>query len=120
MKGFLLFVCLAGVPAMALAQASVAGTVTDPSGLPVAGVAVEASSPALIERVRQAVTDEGGQYRIEDLRPGTYTVAFVRAGWRTAVRSGVELTGSLTATVDAQLVAGSFDEAVTVVGTVPA
>ena len=120
MKGLLLFVCLVGAPSTALAQASVAGTVTDPSGLPVAAVAVEASSPALIERARQAVTDEGGQYRIEDLRPGTYTVAFVRAGWRTAVRSGVELTGSLTATVDAQLVAGSFDEAVTVVGTVPA
>ena len=71
-----------------------AGTVIDPSGAPLAGVAVEASSPALIERARQAVTDDGGLYRIEDLRPGTYTVTFVRAGWRTAVRTGVELTGS--------------------------
>ena len=119
MKGFLLFVCLAGAPASALAQASVAGTVIDPSGAPLAGVAVEASSPALIERGRQAVTDDGGLYRIEDLRPGTYMVTFVRAGWRTAVRTGVELTGSVTATVDAQLTAGSFDEAVTVVGALP-
>ena len=84
-----------------------------------AGVAVEASSPALIERARQAVTDDGGRYRIEDLRPGTYTVTFVRAGWRTVVRTGVELTGSSTATVDAQLAAGSLDEAVTVVGALP-
>ena len=37
----------------------------------------------------------------------------------TAVRTGVELTGSVTATVDAQLTAGSFDEAVTVVGALP-
>ena len=96
-----------------------AGTVIDPSGAPLAGVAVEASSPALIERARQAVTDDRGLYRIEDLRPGTYTVTFVRAGWRTAVRTGVELTGSVTATVDAQLTAGSFDEAVTVVGALP-
>ena len=119
MKGLLLFVCLAGAPAAALAQASVAGTVIDPSGAPLAGVAVEASSPALIERARQAVTDDRGLYRIEDLRPGTYTVTFVLAGWRSAVRTGVELTGSVTATVDAQLTAGSFDEAVTVVGALP-
>ena len=119
MKGLLLFVCLAGAPAAALAQASVAGTAIDPSGAPLAGVAVEASSPALIERARQAVTDDRGLYRIEDLRPGTYTVTFVLAGWRSAVRTGVELTGSVTATVDAQLTAGSFDEAVTVVGALP-
>ena len=69
MKGFLLLVCFVGAPAAALAQASVAGTVIDPSAY-LAGVAVEASSPALIERGRQAVTDDGGLYRIEDLRPG--------------------------------------------------
>ena len=40
------------------------------------GVTVEASSPALIEKVRSAVTDGSGQYRIEDLRPGTYAVTF--------------------------------------------
>jgi hypothetical protein len=34
------------------------------------GVTVEAASPALIEKVRVAVTDDTGQYRIIDLRPG--------------------------------------------------
>jgi hypothetical protein len=37
------------------------------------GVTVEASSPALIEQVRSAVTDGAGRYSIIDLRPGTYT-----------------------------------------------
>jgi protocatechuate 3,4-dioxygenase beta subunit len=37
------------------------------------GVTVEAASPALIEKVRSVVTDGTGQYRIESLRPGTYT-----------------------------------------------
>jgi hypothetical protein len=119
MQKFLLLVCLAGVPASVSAQATVAGTVIGPNGAPVPGVAVEASSPALIERVRQTVTDESGQYRVEDLRPGIYTVTFARAGWRTAARTGVELTGSVTATVDAQLVAGALDETVTVVGVLP-
>ena len=34
------------------------------------GVTVEASSPALIEKVKSATTNEAGQYRIVDLRPG--------------------------------------------------
>ena len=36
------------------------------------GVTVEAISPALTEKVRSAVTDSAGLYRIVDLRPGTY------------------------------------------------
>ena len=62
------------IPTAALAQAVIAGTVKDSSGAVLPGVTVEASSPALIEKVRTAVTDGTGQYRVEDLRPGTYTV----------------------------------------------
>jgi hypothetical protein len=50
------------------------------------GVTVEATSPALIEKVRTAVTDGTGQYRIENLRPGTYSVTFALSG---SARSGV-------------------------------
>ena len=62
------------LPASAHAQASIAGIVKDSSGGVLPGVTVEASSPALIEKTRSAVSDASGQYRIEDLRPGTYTV----------------------------------------------
>ena len=48
------------------------------------GVTVEAASPALIEKVRSVVTDGGGQYRIVDLRPGTYTVTFSLPGFSTS------------------------------------
>ena len=61
-------------PAIAFAQASNTGTVKDTSGAVLPGVTVEASSPALIEKVRTVVSDGTGQYRIVDLRPGTYTV----------------------------------------------
>src|SRR5262245_33063539 len=62
------------VPTIAFAQASITGTVKDTSGAVLPGVTVEASSPALIEKVRTVITDGSGQYRIVDLRPGTYSV----------------------------------------------
>src|SRR5688572_13034466 len=73
-----LFVFVVGMlcPALAMAQASITGVAKDASGAVLPGVTVEASSPELIEKVRTAVTDGSGQYRIIDLRPGTYTVTF--------------------------------------------
>jgi len=77
LKGLLFgLTCLVMLPAAAYAQASITGVVKDSSGGVLPGVTVEASSPALIEKVRNAVTDESGVYRIVDLRPGTYTVEF--------------------------------------------
>ena len=67
----------------AFAQAVIAGTVKDASGAVLPGVTVEAASPALIEKVRTAASDGSGQYRIEDLRPGTYTVTFTLPGFST-------------------------------------
>ena len=90
MKAFLFLILLAGVPRAAFAQAALAGSVTDPSAAPMPGVIVEASSPALIEKVRTAVTDGRGQYRIEDLRPGIYRVSFSLAGWRPYQQDDVE------------------------------
>src|SRR6187455_647773 len=84
------------IPASAAAQAVIAGAVKDSSGAVLPGVSVEATSPSLIEKVRAAVTDGSGQYRIEDLRPGIYTVAFTLQGFSTFKREGVELTGSFT------------------------
>ena len=72
-------------PVAVHAQASIAGTVKDTSGALLPGVTVEASSPALIEKIRTAVSDGTGQYRIENLRPGLYTVKFVLAGFSAVV-----------------------------------
>ena len=47
------------------------------------GVTVEASSPALIEKTRTAITDADGRYSIIDLRPGTYSVSFTLPGFST-------------------------------------
>jgi hypothetical protein len=103
-------------PTPALAQAAIAGSVTDPSGAPVAGVFVEATSTALIEQRRTTVTDASGRYRVENLRPGVYSVRLTHPGWKPFVHQGVEVTGSATATVDAQLVLGTLTDTVTVTG----
>ena len=103
----------------AYAQASIAGIVRDTSGAVLPGVTVEASSPALIEKTRSAVSDGSGQYRIENLRPGVYTVRFLLPGFSTVSREGVELSGSATASVNADLRVGSVEETVTVTGESP-
>ena len=73
------FAAVLFLPASLYAQASIAGMVRDTSGAVLPGVTVEASSPALIEKVRSGVSDGTGQYRIENLRPGIYSVT-VHAG----------------------------------------
>src|SRR5258707_14917269 len=114
MKSLAIWACLLGTPAAAFAQAAIAGWVSDPSDAPMPGVAVEATSAALIEKTRTTTTDGAGRYRIENLRPGTYQVRFTLPGWKAYQREGVELTRSLTAIVNAQLAIGALTETITV------
>src|SRR6202158_4861390 len=107
------------VPAAAFAQASITGVVKDASGGVLPGVTVEASSPVLIEKTRSAVTDGTGQYRIVDLRPGTYAVSFTLTGFASVKREGIELSGSFTASINADMKVGSVEETITVSGETP-
>jgi len=107
------------LPATVFAQASLTGTVRDASGGVLPGVTVEASSPALIEKTRTAVTDGSGQYRIVDLRPGTYSLTFTLPGFTTVKRDGIELTGSQTLTIPADMRVGGLAETITVTGESP-
>src|SRR5919198_944662 len=116
---FVLLVSLLALPAIAHAQASIVGVVRDASGAVLPGVTVEASSPALIERTRAVVTNGVGQYSIQDLRPGTYTVSFALPGFTTIKREGIELGGTFVATVNADMKVGVVAETVTVTGEAP-
>ena len=109
----------AGVPCGAFAQA-IAGAVRDASGGALSDVTVQAESAALIEKVRTSVTDGSGQYRIENLRPGVYTLTFTREGFRPYVREGVQITTAFTAGVNAQLALGPVAETITVTTATPA
>jgi hypothetical protein len=107
------------LPAAVHAQASITGVVKDASGAILPGVTVEVASPALIEKVRTGVTDGTGQYRIINLVPGTYSVTFTLPGFGTMKREAIELTGSFTATVNADLKVGGLAETITVSGETP-
>ncbi|MDR1990664.1 MAG: carboxypeptidase-like regulatory domain-containing protein, partial [Acidobacteriaceae bacterium] len=100
--GFAALACLVLGSNIASAQttSAIAGVVKDASGGVMPGVTVEATSPALIERVRTVVTDNEGQYKIINLRPGTYTVTFTLPGFSTVKREGVELTNDFTAQIN--------------------
>src|SRR3977135_247818 len=108
------FLLLVLVPAMAFAQATITGVVKDASGAVLPGVTVEVSSPVLIEKTRTAVTDGSGQYRVVDLAAGTYSVRFPRPGFASVKRDGIELSGSFTATINADMKVGSLEETITV------
>jgi len=121
-RSVLILAGLIGLPAAVhgqAAQASIVGVVRDTSGAVLPGVTVEASSPALIEKIRTVVTDGAGQYRIESLRPGLYTVAFTLTGFNSVRREGIELAGSFVATVSPEMRVGSVEETVTVTGQSP-
>lgn len=74
---------LSASSACAQQASGIAGVAKDTSGAVLPGVSVEASSPALIEKVRSAVTDGQGRYSLVDLRPGTYVVTFSLPGFST-------------------------------------
>ena len=107
------------VPSAAFAQAAITGVVKDASGAVLPGVTVEAASPVLIEKVRSVVTDDTGQYRIVDLRPGAYLLTFTLPGFSVVKRDGVELRGDFIATIDAELRVGNLEETITVTGESP-
>ncbi len=103
----------------ALAQATLAGVVKDPSGAVLPGVTVEASSSALIEKTRMATTDATGQYRIVDLPPGTYSMTFTLSGFSTVKRDDVNVSGAGVITINADMKVGAVSETITVSGETP-
>src|SRR5438105_2895343 len=107
------------LPGTLSAQGILTGTVHDPSGAVLPGVIVEAASPALIEKTRSATTDGSGQYRIIDLRPGTYALTFTLSGFTTVKRENIELSGTQTVTIPIEMRVGALAETITVAGETP-
>ena len=106
-------------PAVAVAQSSIGGAVTDDTGGVLPGVTVEASSDVLIEGSRVVFTDGTGAYNIIDLRPGEYTVTFTLPGFGTLVRDQLILGADVAMPLDAVMSVGSVEETITVSGETP-
>ncbi len=119
LPGAFLLGCLILFPAPALAQATLTGVVRDASGAVLPGVAVEASSTALIEKARTVATDSSGQYRITELPPGGYTLTFSLSGFTVVRREAVEVSGSGVIPINAEMRVGNVQETVAVTGETP-
>src|ERR1043165_9986315 len=126
LRRFVVSVTLVGtiwLPGYAHAQSAtsgaIAGLVKDTSGAVLPGVTVEASSPVLIEKVRTVVTDDKGEFKIVDLRAGTYAVTFSLPGFARVKRENLELVTGVTLPVNAELKVGDIQETITVTSATP-
>jgi hypothetical protein len=117
-RALIALACVALFPALASAQATLAGVVRDASGAVLPGVTVEAASSVLIEKVRTTVTDGSGQFRMTELFPSTYSLTFTLPGF-TTVKRDVEVSGAGVITINTDMRVSAVQETITVVGETP-
>src|SRR6266853_2099080 len=110
----LVFVCLT---ALAICRAdelaAVTGLVTDPNGRSVPGVKIAITNLATNIEATTATNDQG-IYRVVALQPGIYRVTLLKDGFKSIVKSGVELHIQDVASINFELQLGSVNETVTV------
>ncbi|MBA2734418.1 MAG: carboxypeptidase regulatory-like domain-containing protein [Acidobacteria bacterium] len=78
------------------------GTITDPKGALVAGALVTVTAAATNQKFT-ATTDRQGRYKVEGLPAGVYLVTVMAKGFSVAVREGIAVVDSQTATLDVKL-----------------
>ncbi|MBI1875327.1 MAG: TonB-dependent receptor [Acidobacteria bacterium] len=108
-------------PLVASAQttgATLQGTISDPQGALLPGVAVVIRNTET-GLTREQTTDARGWYRVPALPPGTYEIRSELSGFGTQVRTGLVLTIGQEATVNLTLQLASVQETVTVTGEAP-
>jgi hypothetical protein len=118
--GKLLLLLLLGI-AVALAQGnrgSITGTITDPAGAVIAGVAVEGRSLDTGTRYDTVSTDTGN-YTLAELPPGNYEVTFTVAGFKKYIRGPIEVGARQTLRIDGALEVGTAAESITVTAAAP-
>ncbi|WP_213807360.1 TonB-dependent receptor [Granulicella sp. dw_53] len=107
-------IALCGAPLQAqTTNASVSGTVNDPSGASIGGAQVTALNTGT-GLTQTAVTTEAGTYTLTTLPPGSYTVTISRQGFTTNVQTGLLLTVGQAATLKAVLTIGATSDTVSV------
>lgn len=75
----------------------ITGSVTDESGIPLPGVTVDISSPAMMG-IQSQSTSKNGFYRFTNLNPGVYRIVFKLEGFKTIERENLKL--SINSTVN--------------------
>jgi protocatechuate 3,4-dioxygenase beta subunit len=79
----------------------ITGQVIDDRGRVLPGVTIQAAGESC-PTTRAVTTNARGQYVLQDLRPGAYTITFVRPGFATLERKTNALT-TYVSTINARL-----------------
>jgi hypothetical protein len=94
---------------------SILGTVKDAQGAVLPGATITATNIGT-QAARTATTDGDGQYSLQLLPVGTYTVEITMSGFKKFSQSGILLEVGRNARVDAVIEIGNFEEVVSIVG----
>lgn len=111
-------VCAAMSPLRAQVTAAISGTVQDSSGAGVADATVVVKSVET-GAARTATTDSAGNYTILSLALGPQEVKAEKAGFKSAVRTGIDLVVGQEAVVNLRLEVGELVQQVTVAAEAP-
>src|SRR5947209_6216549 len=107
---------LLGFPALAqtASTGALTGEITDPNGAVVGGVQVTATNEATGEK-RDVVSQDNGIYVAPLLLPGSYRLEFTKRGFKSSVKTGLQINVTETKRLDVQLEVGAVEEKVVVV-----
>ncbi|MDA2925636.1 TonB-dependent receptor [Acidobacteria bacterium AH-259-G07] len=112
---FSCLILLMSTAALGQLTGRIQGQVTDATGAVLPGVEVTVTNEA-IGFSRVVITADDGYYRVSDLLPGTYTVSVEMPGFRTSIRSNVEVSAESVLGLNVTLEVGEITESVTVSG----
>jgi len=91
----------------------VQGTIRDPQGAVISGATVTVSGPALIGK-KTATTDSAGNYHIEQLPPGTYSITVNAAGFSPATQNDLRIATGALPNINVTLKIGQAEQTVEV------
>ncbi|MFN7931796.1 MAG: TonB-dependent receptor [Bryobacteraceae bacterium] len=110
----LLSLALAALPLAAQTTAGqITGIISDPTGAMVAGASVTARNAAT-GATRLTTSNESGNYTIPLLEPGPYSVTVQKEGFRTAERTGINLSVNATIRLDMTMTLGAVNDSISV------
>ncbi len=109
----LLLICGAGICAAQTTNASIYGSINDPSGAALVKATVTAVNVKTGVSL-STVSNEAGVYIFPSLQPGEYSVTGELTGFRKAVAQHIQLEVNSRISVDLKLQVGSLSESVTV------
>lgn len=96
-------------------NASLGGTVTDPSGAVIPGAKLTLTNEATSFQSNY-ISDAAGEYNFHNLTPGKYSLAVTASGFKSTSQTGIQLAVNQTGRVDIHMEVGKTNETVTVTG----